>query len=170
MGKLGRDVRWFLHPLPQPPTFPTTYREEVLVGKLASETSPPPIQMSGSWGSWPRRRPLVMPPSTAVRWHAAPRLPGLVAAGVRVLGGHRRCRTAHCAHACDGSPVSAIRAPRAEPRALASMRRCQQVLRRVPLHHLRTAARPSRDFRCESRELEPPWSDSAPHPPPHVDS
>ena len=40
--------------------------------------------------------------------------------------------------------------PRAERRALALMRRCQQVLRRVPLHHLRTAARPSRIKRATS--------------------
>ena len=34
--------------------FPTTYRDDGLVGKRAGSTSPPPIEMTDSWGSWPK--------------------------------------------------------------------------------------------------------------------
>ena len=81
-GSCPKDVRWFYTPSSATSNFPTTYRDEVLVGKLASETSPPPIEKRGSLGSW------------GVRWFCSlvarcagtpsPRLPGLVAAGVRV--------------------------------------------------------------------------------------
>ena len=84
-------------------------------------------------------RPLVMPPSTAVRWHAV--------AAVARLGGRRCARPwAHTAAAAPPTVHARVvgarerdPGPRAECRALALMRRCQQVLRRVLLHHLRTA-------------------------------
>ena len=49
VGKLA-EGRPLVTP-PVQPGFPTTYREEGLMGKLAL-TSPPPIEKRGSWGSW----------------------------------------------------------------------------------------------------------------------
>ena len=108
-GSCAKDVRWFYTPLPQPPIFPTTYRDEVLVGKLASETSPPPIEKRVSWGSSQGVRWLC-PPSSTLRWHAVASVARLGRRRCSARGAHRRRCTGHCAHARDGSPVSAIRA------------------------------------------------------------
>ena len=130
--------------------FPTTYREEGLVGKLSS-TSPPPIQKRGSWGSCLKdvRRLSPLCHSAALARRGRGRLRG------------RRCARARVgpAAAAAAPPTARARAclrlrerdpgPRAERRALASMRRCSRGVRRVPLHHPRTA-RPSRTKRATS--------------------
>ena len=67
--------------------FPTTYREEGLVGKLSS-TSPPPIQKRGSWGSCAKMYADYLPCATALRWHAA--AAAFVAAGACARGARRR--------------------------------------------------------------------------------
>ena len=115
-----------------PPNFPTTYTEEGLVGKLREDVRRlSPLCHSAALA----RRRRGCPPSCrrcARPWaHTAAAAPPTVHA--RVVGARER------------DP-----GPRAECRALALMRRCQQVLRRVPLHHLRTAARPSRTKRATS--------------------
>ena len=61
------------NPNPNPnhtaPGFPTTYREEGLVGKLPGSTSQPPIEKRGSWGSWPQDVRWLPPLTTGLPHH-----------------------------------------------------------------------------------------------------
>ena len=80
-GEVGRRPL-----ITSPPNVPTTYREEGLVGKLAGSTfpttygeegswgsclrtSPPPIQMSVSWGSWQSDARWLHPLTTGLPHH-----------------------------------------------------------------------------------------------------